>query len=54
MEAENARLDALWQSTQAYADLLPAVGASPLIGSAAPTSAGQIEAGVPLFAVNRK
>ena len=27
MEAENARLDALWQSTQAYADLLAAVGA---------------------------
>jgi cobalt-zinc-cadmium efflux system outer membrane protein len=41
MEAENARLDALWQSTQAYADLLAAVGVSPLIGSVPPTSPGQ-------------
>jgi len=33
IEAENAQLDALWQATQAYADLLSAVGAAPLIGS---------------------
>ena len=33
IEAENAQLDALWQSTQAYADLLVVMGASPLIAS---------------------
>jgi len=33
IEAENARLDMVWQATQAYADLLMAAGATPLIGS---------------------
>ncbi|MHB1034275.1 MAG: TolC family protein [Pirellulales bacterium] len=45
IEAENGQLDAAWQATQAYADLLTAMGATPLIGSlpgqpeAAPSSA---------------
>ena len=33
IQAENTQLDALWQATQAYADLLTALGCSPLIGS---------------------
>jgi cobalt-zinc-cadmium efflux system outer membrane protein len=33
IQAENAQLDALWQATQAYADLLTALGSTPLIGS---------------------
>jgi len=33
IQAENAQLDALWQATQAYADLLAALGCTPLIGS---------------------
>ncbi|MCL4190737.1 MAG: TolC family protein [Thermoguttaceae bacterium] len=33
IQAENARLDAIWQATQAYADLLTAVGCTPLLGS---------------------
>jgi len=33
LEARSAQLDALWQATQAYADLLAAVGTAPLIGS---------------------
>jgi cobalt-zinc-cadmium efflux system outer membrane protein len=32
IDAENARLDMLWQATQAYADLLAATGATPLLG----------------------
>lgn len=35
IQAENAQLDALWQATQAYADLLAAVGCIPLVGSTA-------------------
>ena len=31
IEAENARLDILWQATQAYADVLAAVGGIPLL-----------------------
>lgn len=31
--AENAKLDMLWQATQAYADLLAATGATPLLGA---------------------
>ena len=38
LEARNAQLDALWQSTQAYADLLAAMGSAPLITSLAPDS----------------
>jgi outer membrane protein, heavy metal efflux system len=33
IEAENARLDMVWQATQAYADLLAATGATPLLGA---------------------
>ncbi|MCY2992794.1 MAG: TolC family protein [Planctomycetota bacterium] len=33
IEAENARLDIVWQATQAYADLLTATGATPLLGA---------------------
>ena len=33
IEAENARLDMVWQATQAYADLLAALGATPLLGA---------------------
>ena len=33
IEAENTQLDALWQATQAYADLLTALGATPLMGA---------------------
>jgi hypothetical protein len=33
IEAENAQLDMAWQATQAYSDLLVALGATPLIGS---------------------
>jgi len=33
IDAENAQLDVLWQSTQAYADLIAAVGITPLIAS---------------------
>ncbi len=33
IEAEYARLDAVWQATQAYADLLTALGSTPLVGS---------------------
>ena len=32
-DAENAKLDMLWQATQAYADLLAATGATPLLGA---------------------
>lgn len=39
IQAENAQLDAIWQATQAYADLLTALGCSPLIGSIATDSA---------------
>jgi len=38
IQAENAQLDALWQATQAYADLLAAVGCVPLVGSTATNS----------------
>ena len=37
--AENTRLDAIWQATQAYADLLTALGTTPLLGSIAGESA---------------
>lgn len=33
IEAESARLDMVWQATQAYADLLAATGGVPLLGS---------------------
>jgi cobalt-zinc-cadmium efflux system outer membrane protein len=33
IEAENTRLDAVWQATQAYADLLLALGSTPLLGT---------------------
>jgi cobalt-zinc-cadmium efflux system outer membrane protein len=33
IDAQNAQLDALWQATQSYADLLAAAGAGPLLGS---------------------
>ncbi len=33
IEVENAQLDMSWQATQAYADLLDATGATPLLGS---------------------
>ncbi|MGA2034801.1 MAG: TolC family protein [Thermoguttaceae bacterium] len=36
IEAENARLDVLWQATQAYAELLNSVGSTTLLGSLAP------------------
>ena len=32
IQAENAQLDALWQATQAYADLISATGATALLG----------------------
>jgi len=38
IQAENSQLDALWQATQAYADLLAALGCTPLIGSTATDS----------------
>jgi len=38
VEARSAQLDSLWQSTQAYADLLAAVGTAPLVGSLATDS----------------
>jgi len=38
IEAENARLDLAWQATQAYADVLAAVGAAPLLASAPPSA----------------
>lgn len=41
IQAENAQLDAIWQATQTYADLLAAVGCTPLIGSIEPESALQ-------------
>ena len=37
IQAENMQLDALWQATQAYADLLTALGCTPLIGSTVET-----------------
>jgi outer membrane protein, heavy metal efflux system len=33
IEATNSQLDATWQATQSYADLLGALGATPLLGS---------------------
>jgi outer membrane protein TolC len=33
IEAENTRLDAGWQMIQAYADLLAALGATPLVAA---------------------
>ena len=44
IDAENAKLDMLWQATQAYADLLAATGATPLLG-ALPLTADQPQAG---------
>lgn len=38
IEAENARLDMVWQATQAYADLLAATGATPLLGAVSPVA----------------
>ena len=38
IQAENAQLDVLWQATQAYAELLTALGCTPLIGSTAAES----------------
>ena len=38
IEAENARLDMVWQATQAYADLLAATGATPLLGAVSPAA----------------
>jgi outer membrane protein TolC len=35
IDAQGAQLDAVWQATQAYADLLTAVGTGPLLNSAA-------------------
>ena len=40
IEAENARLDLAWQATQAYADVLAAAGAAPLLASAPPEAQG--------------
>ena len=37
IQAENTQLDALWQATQVYADLLTALGTTPLVGSTAET-----------------
>lgn len=34
IEARNVELDAVWQATQAYADLLTATGGTPLLGAA--------------------
>jgi cobalt-zinc-cadmium efflux system outer membrane protein len=44
IDAENAKLDMLWQATQAYADLLAATGATPLL-AAQPILPNQPEAG---------
>ena len=44
IDAENARLDMLWQATQAYADLLSATGTRPLLGTL-PVTADEPEAG---------
>ncbi|MEI8374901.1 MAG: TolC family protein [Planctomycetota bacterium] len=33
IQAENTQLDAIWQATQAYADVLTALGTTPLIGA---------------------
>jgi len=33
IEAENTRLDAVWQMIQAYSDLLSALGAAPLVAT---------------------
>jgi outer membrane protein, heavy metal efflux system len=33
LEGRSAQLDAVWQATQAYADLLTAIGTAPLVGS---------------------
>lgn len=38
IQVDNSQLDALWQATQAYADLLTALGYSPLIGLTAADS----------------
>jgi cobalt-zinc-cadmium efflux system outer membrane protein len=38
IQVENSQLDAIWQSTQAYADLLTALGATPLVGSVGATT----------------
>jgi len=38
IEAESARLDMVWQTTQAYADLLAATGGVPLLGELTPSS----------------
>ena len=32
IETRNVELDAVWQATQAYADLLAATGGTPLLG----------------------
>ena len=34
IDTRNVELDAIWQTTQAYADLLAATGGTPLLGSA--------------------
>jgi hypothetical protein len=33
IEAENAQWDAIWQTTQAYAEVLMTLGATPLLAS---------------------
>ena len=38
IEAENAQLEAVWQTTQAYADLLAALGSTPLLGAPEPAN----------------
>lgn len=43
IEAESARLDMVWQATQAYADLLAATGGVPLLGSLTPVPESQTE-----------
>lgn len=40
IESSNAQLDATWQAIQAYADLLSALGATPLLSATAPAQAG--------------
>ena len=40
IEAQNTQLDVLWQAAQAYADLLAAVGVTPLIDSLSPSPQG--------------
>jgi cobalt-zinc-cadmium efflux system outer membrane protein len=40
IEAENARLDMAWQATQAYADVLAAASAAPLLASVPPGPQG--------------